>query len=144
SLTALEQLEMILRWGEGVSAAEAHYRADEMLSNLDLAPATRRKRPGQLSGGEKQRVAIGRALVKRPSFCFADEPTSALDDETGQLVVGLLHDMARKNRTTLLVVSHDRDLIPFADTVLNLKKGHLADPEPAAALERETVACVLR
>jgi putative ABC transport system ATP-binding protein len=144
SLTALEQLEMVLRWGENVSPREAHARADAMLSDLNLAPATRRQRPQQLSGGEKQRVAIGRALVKRPAFCFADEPTSALDDETGELVVGLLREMGRKHGTTLLVVSHDREIIPFADDVFYLRKGLLASPDPAAPHELEIAPCSLR
>jgi putative ABC transport system ATP-binding protein len=86
ALTARQQLEIVLRWGEGISAGEARRRADETLDLLGL----REKKsllPAQLSGGEKQRVAIGRALVKKPAFCFADEPTSALDWAHGQRVV---------------------------------------------------------
>ena len=59
---------------------------------------TRHKKPAQLSGGEKQRVAIGRALVKNPTFMFADEPTSALDWENGQKVIELLRDAAHRTR----------------------------------------------
>src|SRR5262249_27341255 len=86
ALTAQQQLEIVLRWGQGVSGREARRRAGEMLSLLGLA----RKaglRPSQLSGGEKQRVAIGRALIKEPIFCFADEPTSALDWAHGEQVI---------------------------------------------------------
>jgi putative ABC transport system ATP-binding protein len=89
ALTALQQLEIVLRWGEAVTARQARERSEEMLSQLGL----RKKlhlRPAQLSGGEKQRVAIGRALIKNPAFCFADEPTSALDWEHGEHVVRLL------------------------------------------------------
>src|SRR5262249_17002995 len=77
-LPGREQLEMVAQWGEGLSAAEARRRVDEMLALLDLS-ARGNLLPAQLSGGEKQRVAIGRALLKQPAFCFADEPTSALD-----------------------------------------------------------------
>src|SRR5438034_10740288 len=76
ALTARQQLEIVLRWGEGTPAREARRRADEMLSLLGLGKKGH-LRPNQLSGGEKQRVAIGRALIKEPVFCFADEPTSA-------------------------------------------------------------------
>src|SRR5439155_20386833 len=76
ALTARQQLEMVVRWGEGASAREARRRAEEMLALLGLARKAH-LRPAELSGGEKQRVAIGRALIKNPNFCFADEPTSA-------------------------------------------------------------------
>src|SRR5262249_41511858 len=78
ALTAREQLEIVLRWGEGMPARRAQARADEVLELLGLG-GKGALRPAQLSGGEKQRVAIGRALIKEPAFCFADEPTSALD-----------------------------------------------------------------
>lgn len=76
ALTARQQLEIVLKWGEGASGGDARRRADDMLDKLGLAK-NKHKKPAQLSGGEKQRVAIGRALVKNPSFMFADEPTGA-------------------------------------------------------------------
>src|SRR5437660_2612145 len=72
ALTARQQLEMVLRWGAGAGAREARDRADAMLTLLGLAKKAD-LRPIQLSGGEKQRVAIGRALIKEPTFVFADE-----------------------------------------------------------------------
>ncbi|MCI0704919.1 MAG: ABC transporter ATP-binding protein, partial [Planctomycetia bacterium] len=95
ALTARQQLEIVLLWGEGIGGGEARRRADQMLEKLDLTP-NRNKKPAQLSGGEKQRVAIGRALVKNPTFMFADEPTSALDWENGQKVMELLQDAAHQ------------------------------------------------
>ncbi len=130
ALTALQQLEMVLRWGEGLSRREARWRAAEMLDRLGMSKKAR-LRPGQLSGGEKQRVAIGRALVKKPTFCFADEPTGALDWAHGEQVVELLRAAAHDQEATILVVAHDARIVPFADQVLHMEDGCLTEPEPA-------------
>jgi putative ABC transport system ATP-binding protein len=82
-------------------------------------------RPLQLSGGEKQRVAIGRALIKQPGFVFADEPTAALDWKHGQHVIELLRAAAHDQGSTILVVAHDSRIIPFVDRVLHLDDGIL-------------------
>jgi putative ABC transport system ATP-binding protein len=126
SLTAREQLELVLRWGEGASRREARHRADDMLHLLGVGSKAG-LRPDHLSGGEKQRVAIGRALVKEPSICFADEPTSALDWAHGQQVVELLHDAAHNRGATVLIVSHDPRLIPYADQIIYLVDGRLTE-----------------
>lgn len=126
ALTARQQLEMVLRWGGGVGARDALERSDAMLSLLGLSKKAH-LRPAQLSGGEKQRVAIGRALIKEPSFCFADEPTAALDWKHGEQVVELLRSAAHDSGATILVVAHDDRLIPFADRVLHLVDGALAE-----------------
>jgi putative ABC transport system ATP-binding protein len=124
ALTARQQLEVVLRWGEGVGATEARKRADKVLGQLGIANKAH-LRPIQLSGGEKQRVAIGRALVKNPSFLFADEPTSALDWENGRQVIELLQECARERGATVLVVTHDHRLTPFADRVLEMADGKI-------------------
>src|SRR5205807_2036393 len=134
ALTARQQLEMVLRWGEGLAARAARRRTDEMLALLGLSKKAN-LRPIQLSGGEKQRVAIGRALIKEPAFCFADEPTSALDWAHGEQVIELLRHAARERGTTVLVVAHDSRIVPFVDRVLHLEDGVLAEPEPARASE---------
>jgi putative ABC transport system ATP-binding protein len=126
ALTAREQLEIVLRWGEGVGASEARRRSEAVLSQLGLG-AKLNLRPAQMSGGEKQRVAIGRALVKNPSFLFADEPTSALDWENGQQVIELLHGVARQRGATVLVVTHDPRLVSYADRVIEMADGRLLD-----------------
>jgi putative ABC transport system ATP-binding protein len=128
SLTARQQLEMVLRWGEGASAREARRRTDEMLSLLGLAKRAH-LRPMELSGGEKQRVAIGRALIKDPQFCFADEPTSALDWAHGEQVVELLRNAAHDRGATVLCVAHDARIVPYADKVFDLEDGRLQDAE---------------
>ena len=129
ALTARQQLEMILRWGENASRADARRRSAEMLDILGLGKKGH-LRPAQLSGGEKQRVAIGRALIKEPVFCFADEPTSALDWAHGEQVIELLRQAARERGTTVLAVAHDSRIIPFVDRVFHLEDGCMAEPEP--------------
>jgi len=131
ALNARQQLEMVLRWGQGLSRREAGRRTDDMLELLGLARKAR-LRPAQLSGGEKQRVAVGRALVKQPAVCFADEPTSALDWEHGEQVVRLLRATAIEHGTTVLIVSHDPRIVPFVDQVLHIEDGHLTEQVPTS------------
>jgi putative ABC transport system ATP-binding protein len=127
ALTARQQLELVLTLGERVRAREARRRAEEMLALLDLGGKAH-LRPAQLSGGEKQRVALGRALIKAPTFCFADEPTGALDWTNGVRVVELLQLAAHQEGAAVLIVSHDARLVPYADRVFHLEDGRLAKP----------------
>jgi putative ABC transport system ATP-binding protein len=128
---------MVVQWGEGGTRKQAAQRATEVLDFLGL----RRKAdllPGQLSGGEKERVAVGRALIREPEFCFADEPTSALDWEHGKQVVQLLSEAARQRGAAVLVVSHDPRIAPYASHIYHLEDGSLVSPnapsaEPAVA-----------
>ncbi len=131
TLTVREQLEMVLRWGEGFPADEAARRTQELLKTLNL---TRKAEllPQELSGGEQQRVAIGRALIKNPDLVFADEPTSALDWDHGKQVMEILSRAAHKRLCTVLVVAHDPRVVPFADRVLHLEDGALKDDEAAS------------
>jgi putative ABC transport system ATP-binding protein len=130
ALNARQQLEIVLRWGQGMPGPEARKQSEEILSLLGLAKKTHLL-PSHLSGGEKQRVAIGRALVKSPLFCFADEPTSALDWAHGEQVIELLRAAAHERGTTTLVVSHDYRILPFVDAVYHLTDGQLTDTEPS-------------
>lgn len=143
ALTARQQLEMVLRWGRGASASEARQRTDEILALLGMTKKAN-LRPQQLSGGEKQRVAIGRALIKSPRFCFADEPTAALDWKHGEHVIELLRAAAHDDGATILVVAHDARIIPHVDRVFHLEDGCLAEPkapgEPSLPLPQESVA----
>lgn len=134
ALAARQQMEIVLRWGQGTPGREARRRADEMLAQLGLGKKAT-LRPSQLSGGEKQRVAIGRALIKEPDFCFADEPTSALDWGHGEQIIELLRAAVRERGTTVLVVAHDARIIPYVDRVLQLDDGCLAEPETARDFE---------
>src|SRR5580698_2151531 len=109
ALTALEQVELPLSY-MGLAKGLARKRAIESLEEVGLGPRMR-LRPTELSGGEKQRVAIARALAKQPELLFADEPTSALDSANGQIVIDILHRIARTHGTTVLCVSHDPRLV---------------------------------
>jgi putative ABC transport system ATP-binding protein len=124
ALTAKQQVEIVLRWGEGLSSKEASQRAHQTLSSLGLGEKMH-LRPWQLSGGEKQRVAVARAVVKRPTLLFADEPTAALDWEHGEHVVQLLRRSALEDRATVLIVSHDPRVTTLADRVLFLADGRI-------------------
>jgi putative ABC transport system ATP-binding protein len=132
ALTARQQLEIVLKWGGYAGGGDARRRSDAMLAKLGLQK-NRHKKPAQLSGGEKQRVAIGRALVKDPTFVFADEPTSALDWENGQKVIELLRDAAHERGASILVVSHDHRILPFVDIHYHLEDGRLEERELPAA-----------
>jgi putative ABC transport system ATP-binding protein len=127
ALTARQQLEMVLRWGEGATRREARRRTAEVLDLLGLGKKGDLF-PGQLSGGEKQRVAIGRALIKGPSLCFADEPTSALDWGNGEQVIRLLCETAHRRKAAVMVVAHDARIVPWVDRVCHMEDGCLLEP----------------
>ena len=83
--------------------------------------------PAQLSGGEQQRVAIARALAKNPKLLLCDEPTCALDFVTGRAVLKLLQDTCRKNKKTVVVITHNQALTAMADRVIKVKSGTVVD-----------------
>ena len=106
----------------GVSG-ELRRRAIELLKQVGLANRLDH-RPNELSGGEQQRVAIVRAVLKRPKLVLADEPTGELDSATGAEVFGHLRRLHEEQRTTVLVVTHDQRYITPRDNVLRLQDGH--------------------
>jgi len=137
ALSAREQVELPLNY-LGVPRRLASERAARSLEEVGLAHRMTLK-PAELSGGEKQRVAIARALSKQPQLLFADEPTSALDAASGQVIIDILHRIARVHGTTVLCVSHDPRLIGHADRVLAMEDGRILSdrrmPAPIAAIE---------
>jgi putative ABC transport system ATP-binding protein len=125
ALTAFEQVALPLDY-MGMGRADARQRAEEALAEVGMQPRMH-MRPIELSGGEKQRVAIARALAKQPDLLFADEPTSALDAANGQMVIEMLHRIARRHGTTVLCVSHDPRLIGHADRLLSMEDGRILE-----------------
>jgi putative ABC transport system ATP-binding protein len=120
SLTAIENVMLPLELGGRRDARQA---AAEALSQVGLSPRTAHY-PKQLSGGEQQRVAIARAFVTHPAVLFADEPTGNLDTATGQRITDLLFDLNRSSGSTLVLVTHDRDLAKRCNRMLELDAGH--------------------
>jgi putative ABC transport system ATP-binding protein len=88
--------------------------------------------PEQLSGGEKQRLAIARALVHDPDLILADEPTGNLDEETGQVILKLLDNMARGFGKTLILVTHSPEAASIADRIFHLREGRLVEDRPGS------------
>ncbi len=81
--------------------------------------------PGQMSGGERQRVAVARALASDPEIVFADEPTGNLDGDTGAGVADMLFDIVQKRKTAMVLVTHDRELAKRADRIVTMRNGNL-------------------
>ena len=123
SLTALENVEIVLHLA-GKNRRDARKVAVEKLEELGLGKRLHFL-PNKLSGGEKQRVAIARALVNNPAMVLADEPTANLDSRSGQVVVKLLTDMAKKQHKSVIIVSHDSRIQGIADRILRLEDGKL-------------------
>ena len=121
--SALENVEMPMRIARR-PAAEARERAEALLRGVGLGDRLAH-RPGMLSGGEQQRVAVARALVMRPALLLADEPTGDLDESTGAALHGLLRDMHRAHGLTSVVATHNERLAATCDRVLRLAGGRL-------------------
>jgi putative ABC transport system ATP-binding protein len=121
ALTALENVMLPL---ELAGRRDARAAARAVLEQVGLGPRLGHY-PRQLSGGEQQRVAIARAFVTRPSVLFADEPTGNLDTATGGRVIELLFDLNAANGTTLVLVTHDREIASRCGRVIELDAGRL-------------------
>ena len=121
--SALENAEMPMRIAR-TPLSEAHARAEELLGRVGLAERLTH-RPGMLSGGEQQRVAVARALVMRPAVLLADEPTGDLDEQTAASLHGLLREMHQGYRLTSIIATHNPRLAAACDRVLRLNEGRL-------------------
>jgi putative ABC transport system ATP-binding protein len=108
----------------GVPRKAALAAATDLLAQVGLG-GRGGDRPAGLSGGEQQRVAIARALVHRPRLVVCDEPTSALDHDTGHRIMELMRDIVRAEATTLLIVTHDNRIFPFADRIARMDDGRI-------------------
>ncbi len=123
TLTVLENVLFPLELN-GLADADGHTWAEELLQRVGLAGRLATF-PDRLSGGERQRVAIARALVHRPRLLLADEPTGNLDQETGRLVMALMTDLIRAEKSTLIMVTHSMAFAHRADRVYTLTRGTL-------------------
>ncbi len=124
-LTALDNVVLALELN-GIKGSEARRRAHELLDYLEISHRASAL-PANLSGGEQQRVAIGRALANAPRLILADEPTAALDTERGTKVMALLRKIARERNSAVITVTHDQRMITGFDTVRHLKDGRFTN-----------------
>jgi len=124
TLTVLENITLPLELG-GSNRKQAETRGHELLQRVGL-----RNRadafPDKLSGGEQQRIAIARALVHEPALVLADEPTGNLDEETGEVILNLLLELTREAGKTLVMATHNPEIVPLADRVCQIHDGKLA------------------
>ena len=116
NLTALENVEL------AVQLCKDHLDPKTIINKVGLKPRMNNL-PSQLSGGEQQRVAIARAIAKNPKLLLCDEPTGALDYKTGKQILKLLEEVARKERMTVIIITHNAALAPMADKVIRFKNG---------------------
>lgn len=122
NLTALENVEL------ATEICKNPLNPEDVLEQVGLKDR-KNNFPGQLSGGEQQRVSIARALAKNPKLLLCDEPTGALDYNTGKSVLKLLQDTCRKNNMTVIVVTHNLAITPMADKVIRIKNGRVESEE---------------
>jgi putative ABC transport system ATP-binding protein len=127
TLTAEENVLLPAELTGGGGAADVR-RARELLTRVGLDDRLDHY-PVQLSGGEQQRVALARAFMTRPPLLLADEPTGNLDSVNGRQVLELMLDLNRKEGTTLVLVTHDRELAAYADRVITLRDGLVVSDE---------------
>lgn len=120
NLTVLENVEL------AVQLCKDHLDPKTILKKVGLEKRLNNF-PAQLSGGEQQRVAIARAIAKNPKLLLCDEPTGALDYNTGKQILKLLQDTSRKEKMTVIIITHNSAIAPMADKIIKFKNGTVND-----------------
>ncbi|MEW2507508.1 ABC transporter ATP-binding protein [Amycolatopsis sp. CA-161197] len=126
-LTCLENVALPLRLAK-VGRRKAEGVAREWLERLQVSDVAD-KRPGDVSGGQGQRIAVARALVTRPKVVFADEPTGALDSLNGEKVMRMFTEAARQTNAAVVLVTHEARVAAYSDHEIVVRDGRVADPE---------------
>ena len=121
--TALENVELPLIF-RNVGRKKRHEEAKKMLSAVGLKERMYHK-PSEMSGGQQQRVSIARAFVNKPEVVFADEPTGNLDTKTTIEMMELITGIARENKQTLIIVTHDMEISSYADVIIHIRDGKI-------------------
>ncbi len=126
-LTVEEQLELMLDVSETkLNRKEQAKAIDNMLKLVEMVHR-KNAYPSSLSGGERQRVAIARAIIHRPKILFADEPTASLDTKRSKAVMELLQELTRTLNLTTLMVTHDEEMLPYADRIITMRDGYIVE-----------------
>ncbi|MFD2912776.1 ABC transporter ATP-binding protein [Jeotgalibacillus terrae] len=124
-LTAAEQLELMLKTsGRKLSKKTAPAEISRILTRVGMEHRPD-AHPDTMSGGEKQRIAIARALIHQPKIVFADEPTASLDSKRSHDIMKLLKDMTTNTGTAVLMVTHDEEMLRYADRVVEMRDGQI-------------------
>ncbi len=135
SMTALENVTIPLTF-RGVDKSKRLLAGKAALKSVGLEGYENRK-PSQMSGGQQQRVGIARALVGNPRILFADEPTGNLDSNTTREVMEIIVSQVRRHGMTLILVSHDRTIAEYADTILTIQDGNIVNREVRGRRDEE-------
>ena len=125
-LNVFENIEFPLLLKRDIGRKERQELIMHFIEEVGLEERIRNK-PAELSGGQRQRVAIARALVTRPVIVLADEPTANLDSETGHMIVDLMKEINRNEKTTFIFSTHDRHIMEHAGRVINIRDGMLEE-----------------
>ena len=120
TLTVLENVEIVKDIVKNAGDSKSALEAVGLIEHIN-------KFPNQLSGGEQQRVSIARAIAKNPKLLLCDEPTGALDYKTGKQILKLLQDTCRKEKMTVIIITHNTAIAPMADKVIHFKNGKAED-----------------
>src|SRR5262249_33789237 len=141
-LSAVENVELPLLVS-GVRPGEARQRARDALDLVGLA-SWAQHRPAELSGGQRPRVTVARALVNRPAIVWADEPTGALDSESAGDILDLLERLNREIGQTLVMVTHALEVGERANRIVRMRDGRVEDDGPSRLANRDTLAALGR
>jgi len=123
-LTTFENVILPAQLGGKLRADEYEKRAVELLERVGLGKQIRQS-VNRLSGGQMQRVAIARALINHPEIILADEPTANLDHDTAEKILVILRDLCEQEKTTVLIATHDHEVLPYCHRVITLHDGRL-------------------
>lgn len=130
--SALKNVELPMLYA-GISSKKRTERAMELLKKVGMEERCNHQ-PNELSGGQKQRVAIARSLANDPSIILADEPTGALDSETSRIVMDIFHELNIKQKKTIILITHSKELAEECPRVITIKDGRIIDDRNGGSL----------
>lgn len=130
--SALKNVELPMLYA-GISSKKRTERAIELLKKVGMEERCNHQ-PNELSGGQKQRVAIARSLANDPSIILADEPTGALDSETSRIVMDIFHELNVKQKKTIILITHSKELAEECPRVITIKDGRIIDDRKGESL----------